>query len=180
MRTLRLSLIGTVILVLLGGIGSSVALAQDKAEGVTEELLFEVTLPPGVMSDWLERIGTSGLTFAPGVEAVIGTDNEGMRGRVLYVESGELVVTPMVDSPVWQGGAALGGSPGVAPAGEAVRLEPGDLIFLPVIAAADLVPGATTVIANPGAEPAMTQGLHAHAYESFPGWPEGILAAHPR
>ena len=77
------------------------------------------------MSDQLERINTGGLTIAPGVEVVLGTDIEPIRGRVLYLESGGLVVTPMVDSPVWLGGAALGGSPDIAPAGEAVKLEPG-------------------------------------------------------
>ena len=93
----------------------------------------------------------------------------------MYLESGEIVVTPMVDAPVWQAGAALGGSPVTAPAGEAIRLVPGDLIFLPVVAADDLVPGALTTIANPGTEPAVLRGFHAHARGGgWPGWPTGM------
>lgn len=79
--------------------------------------------------------------FAPGVEAVIGIDNEGIRGRFLYVESGQLKIVPMVDSPIWLDGAALGGFAAIAGAGEEVQLEVGDLIFIPVIAVDDLVPG---------------------------------------
>ena len=177
MRTVWAAGAAIVVCLALGGGLAAAQEASPAASGpneVTPEELFEVTLPPGVMSDQLERINTGGLTIAPGVEVVLGTDIEPIRGRVLYLESGGLVVTPMVDSPVWLGGAALGGSPDIAPAGEAVKLEPGDLIFLPVIAVGDLVPGATITIANLGVEPTVTRGFHAHAYESFPGWPEGI------
>ena len=177
MRRLLAAGAAIVVCLALGGLLVAGQEASPEASGpdeATTELLFEVTLPPGVMSDQLERINTGGLTIAPGVETVLGTDIEPIRGRVLYLESGRLVVTPMVDSPVWQGGAALGGSPVTVPAGEAVALEPGDLIFLPVIPVGDLVSGATITIANPGAEPAVTRGLHAHAYESSPGWPDGI------
>ena len=177
MRTVWAAGAAIVMCLALGELPAAAQEASPAASGpneVTSEELFEVTLPPGVMSDQLERINTGGLTVAPGVEVVLGTDIEPIRGRVLYLESGGLVVTPMVDSPVWLGGAALGGSPDIAPAGEAVKLEPGDLIFLPVIAVGDLVPGATITIANLGVEPAVTRGFHAHAYESFPGWPDGI------
>jgi hypothetical protein len=85
------------------------------------------------MGDRLERINSGGLIVDPGVEATIGTANEGIRGRFMYVESGELVITPMVDSPVWQAGAARGGDARVAQAGEPVGLGSGDLIFLPVL-----------------------------------------------
>jgi hypothetical protein len=179
MRNLRAA--GAAILGCLA-LGGLPALAQEASPSpvasgpteVTEELLFEVTLPPGAMGERLERINSGGLVIAPGIEAVIGTDNEGIRGRFMYVESGHLLVTPMVDSLIWLAGTALGGTVSIAQAGEAVRLEPGDLIFLPVIAVDDLVPGTTIIVANPGSEPAETRGFHAHAYESFPGWPGGI------
>jgi hypothetical protein len=161
----------------LGGLPALAHGASPAATGpneVTAELLVEVTLPPGAMGERLERINSGGLIIAPGLEAVIGSDNEAIRGRFMYVESGQLVVSPMVDSPTWQAGTALGGPASIAPAGEAVRLEPGDLIFLPVIPVDDLVPGATITVANPGTVPAETRGFHAHAYESFPGWPDGI------
>jgi hypothetical protein len=172
----RLSAVGSVIVVCLA-LGGLPALAQETSgepEGLATELLFEATLPPGAMGGYLERINSGGLTVAPGAEAVIGIDNEGMRGRFLYVESGQIAITPMVDSPVWLEGAALGGSAGVARAGEEALLQPGDLIFIPVLAVEDLVPGATIVVVNRGSEPAVTRGFHAHAYESFAGWPEGI------
>jgi hypothetical protein len=173
MRRLWAAGAAIVMCLTLGGVPAVAQEPSSEPSEVTTELMFEVTLPPGVMSDELQRINTGGLTVAPGVEAAIGTDNEAIRGRLLYVESGEIVVTPMVDSPVWLGGAALGGSPGVAPTGEAVRLEPGDLIFLPVIAAREVVP--PTTIANPDTEPAVLRGFHAHARGGgFPGWPTGI------
>jgi hypothetical protein len=161
----------------LGGLPSLAQEASSGPDEATTELLFEVTLPPGVMSDELERINTEGLTVAPGVEAVLGTDIEPIRGRLLYVESGEIVVTPMVDSPVWLGGAALSGSRGIAPGGEAVTLVPGDLVFLPVVAASDIVPGATITIANHGTESAVLRGFHAHARSGGLAaftWPDGI------
>jgi hypothetical protein len=166
-----------VVCLALGGVPVAAQEASGGPTEVTSNVLFEVTLPPGVMSDELERINTEGLTIAPGVEAVLGTDIEPIRGRLLYVESGEIVVTPMVDSPVWLGGAALSGSPGIAPGAEPVTLVPGDLIFLPVVAASDIVSGATTTIANPGTEPAVLRGFHAHAktggLAAF-AWPDGI------
>ena len=177
MRRLWAATAAMLVCLALGGLLAQAREASGEPGEVTAELLFEVTLPPGVMSDELERINTGGLTVAPGVEAVLGTDIEPMRGRLLYVESGEIVVTPMVDSPVWQGGAALGGTPQTVPAGEAVQLAPGDLIFLPVVAASDIVSGATTTIANPGTEPAVLRGFHGHARTGGSpafAWPDGI------
>jgi hypothetical protein len=143
MRRTRHSLAAMIALMVLGGVGGvSMAQAQEApcAPGdPCDEVLFEVTLPPGAMGDRLERINSGGLIVDPGVEAVMGTDDAS-----------------------------------VARAGEPVQLAPADLIFLPVLAVEDLVPGATIAIANPGSEPAVTRGFHAHAYESFSGWPDGI------
>lgn len=171
----RVAMASAVVLLSLT-VGGQLATAQEASgEGeLTPEPAYEVVLPPEVMSDRLERVNTGGLTVEPGVRATIGADVEPMRGRLFYVESGQVELTPMVDSPVWQDGVTEGGATGTVPGGEAVVLDTGELMFLPVIAPADVDPDATTGIANPGTEPAVLRGFHGHSGGGNDVWPDGV------
>lgn len=172
MRVVRPPLVWAAILIVLGTFSSP---AVGQPGPATEGTIFEVTVPSSLLSTDLERINTGGLAIAPGTEAVMGIDNEAIRGRLFFVESGSVEVTPLVDSLVWHGAAALGAAPRFAPAGEVAPLQPGDLVFLPVVGAHELEPGSTTTIANPGTEQAVLRGFHAHARGGgWPGWPAGI------
>lgn len=173
MRTLWLSLVGTVMLVLLGGLGSAVVGQDD--EGVSSETLFEITIPADALPEALEKVNIETLTVAAGVDVSIGVENESLRGKALYVDSGELVLEPMVDALLWPQDAALGSAPVIAPAAEEVRLLPGDLVFLPAIPFDELREDAVIRIANPGSEPARMIGFHTHERGGqFPGFPAGI------
>lgn len=171
----KIALASAAVLVSLT-VGGQLATAQEASgEGeTTPEAAYEVFVPPEVMSDRLERVNTGGLTVEPGVQAIVGADIEAMRGRLFYVESGQIELTPMVDSPVWQDGVTQGKATGTAPAGEAAALDTGELIFLPVIAPTDVDPDATIGIANPGAEPAVLRGFHGHSGGGNDVWPEGV------
>ena len=171
----KMPLASLVVLMSLA-VGGQLATAQEaSSEGEpTSDPTYEVFLPPEVMSDRLERVNTGGLTVEPGVRAIVGADVEAIRGRLLYVESGQIELTPMVDSPVWQDGVTQGGATGTAPAGEAAVLDTGELIFLPVIAPTDVDPDATIGIANPGSEPAVLRGFHGHSGGGNDVWPEGV------
>jgi hypothetical protein len=171
----RLAFVSAVVL-MSSTVGGQSATAQEASgEGaLAPEPAYEVFLPPEVMSDRLERVNTGGLTVEPGVRAIVGADIEAMRGRLFYVESGQIELTPMVDSPVWQDGVTRGGATGTVPGGEAVVLDTGELIFLPVIAPADVDPDATIGIANPGSEPAVLRGFHGHSGGGNDVWPEGV------
>jgi len=182
MRTLRMSLAGTVILALLGGLGGAVVAAAQSDEtgstdGLTSEVLFEVVLPVEALPDQLGKMNTLILTVEPGVEATIGIDNEAMRGRAFYLDSGELIIEPMVDALVWRSDETHRGSPTTVEAAEPTQLAPGDLIFLPAVPFEELHPDAVVGITNPGTEPAVMMGFHTHAAGGgFPGWPRGVAA----
>ena len=177
MRTLRLSLVGTIILVLLGGLGGTVLTQGESAADVadTSEVLFEVVLPPEVMPTELGKINLEQQTLQPGFDASIGVSNEAMRGRAAYVAEGELRVVPMVDAWLWRAQAATGGPPEVVVAGETAVLSSGDLIYLPAVAAEELDPEAVVGLANPGAVATRFVGFHVHQIGGgFPGWPTGM------
>ena len=181
MRTLRLYLVGTVILALLGGLGGMVV-AQEGQEpassgSATDEPLFEMTIPLQLMPTVLGKINLERHEVSPGFEASIGIENEAIRGKSLYLAEGELLVTPMVDAWAWRGGAADGGTPEVAVAGQPISLSTGDVIYLPAVPEDRLTPDATTVVANPGETTAVLLGHHAHDSsipDRFPGWPIGM------
>ena len=181
MRTLRLSLVGTVILLLLSGL-SVAAVAQTEGsattDALTSEVLFEVTIPAEAVPERLTKMNTLILTVDPGVEASIGSANEAMRGRALYLDEGELIIEPMADALVWRGDEVLGGSPETVTAATPTELAAGDLIFLPAIADAALDPAAAVRVQNPGTVPAVTLGFHTHAAGGgFLGWPDGFTGA---
>ena len=150
------------------------SLGQDD-EGVSSETLFEITIPADALPEALEKVNIETLTVAAGVDVSIGVENESLRGKALYVDSGELVLEPMVDALLRPQDAALGSAPVIAPAAEEVLLLPGDLVFLPAIPFDELREDAVIRIANPGSEPARMIGFHTHERGGqFPGFPAGI------
>ena len=147
-------------------------------DALTSEVLFEVTLPAEAVPERLTKMNTLILTVDPGVEASIGSANEAMRGRALYLDEGELIIEPMADALVWRGDDVLGGSPETVTAATPTELAAGDLIFLPAIPDAALDPDAAVRVQNPGTVPAVTLGFHTHAAGGgFPGWPDGVTGA---
>ena len=158
MRTLRLSLAGTVILSLFVGIGTAVVVGQSDESTVPagsfeREVLFDVTVPADAMPERLGRVNLEIQVVEPGVAVDVGIDNEAARGKSFYIESGQLVVEPMVDALHWKAASTVGGSPETIPPGVSTRLPQGSLILLPAVEPDELVEGAVLRLANPGTEP---------------------------
>ena len=178
MRTLKRPIafvVGTALL----GVMNSAAAAQSEdvapADGFASDVMFEITLPAAAMPARLGRVNMEIHTIEPGVDAEVGIGNEAARGKALYIESGELLIEPMVDALHWAPGTTLDGSASTVAAGEAVRLIPGSLILLPAIEPDQLLEGAVIRVSNPGDEPVIAPGFHLHSLDgSFPGWPSGI------
>jgi hypothetical protein len=178
MRTLRLSLVGTVVLVLLGGTGGA-ALAQDEVSGETEamsDVVWELAIPNEAIPDDFVKLIMEDWTLDPGIDtsgdptSVLG--NEALRGRGLVIESGEVEVTPATQAMLWRGAE---GDPELSVAGEPVRLGSGDAIYLPAIPDADVDKAAPMAFVNPGTEPATARSFHLHQNEgSFYGYLPGI------
>lgn len=177
MRTLRLSLAGTMIAMLLSGLGGA-AVAQDDPVTVdaVSETAWELPIPVDALPTEFVKLVVEEWTLAPGTDttgdraSVLG--NEALRGRGLVVEGGEWLVTPATDALLWQGTV---GEPGTTPAGEAVTLVAGDAIFLPAVPDEAVEPEAPIGIANPGAEEATALAFHTHQEGgSFYGFPQGL------
>lgn len=178
MRTLRLSLAGMVIMVLLGGAGGT-ALAQDDVSGETEamsEVVWELAIPNEALPDDFVKLVMEDWTLDPGIDtsgefaSVLG--NEALRGRGLVIESGEVDVTPATEAMLWPGAK---GDPETVLAGEMVRLGVGDAIYLPAIPDADVDKEAPMAFVNPGTEPATARSFHLHQNGgSFYGYLPGI------
>ena len=177
MRTMRLSLVGVVLLALAGGPGGAV-MAQEAADtdaGGSGEVLFDIVVPPASMPAKLGKVNLERQTLEPGFDASIGVDNESMRGRAAYVAEGELQITPMGDAWLWRGEAATGGTPEVVVAGDTAALATGDLIYLPAVPAEGLDAEAVVGLTNPGTVPTTIVGFHVHQVGGgFPGWPLGM------
>jgi hypothetical protein len=159
-------------------LGGLPALAQDAspAPGVIQrDVLFDVTVPVDVMPDELTKINLERQTIAPGMAGIIDAGNEAIRGRVLMVDAGELVITPMADAWVWQADDSTGGTGTVAAAGEPVALATGDILLIPAIPPDELDPAGVVGIANPGDVETVILGFHMHqSGGAFPGWPTGM------
>ncbi len=178
MRTLRLSLVGTVIVVLLGGTGGT-ALAQGDASGETEamsKVVWELAIPSEALPDDFVKLVMEDWTLDPGIDtsgefaSVLG--NEALRGRGLVIESGEVEITPATEAMLWRGAE---GDPVSSPAGEMVRLAIGDAIYLPAIPDADVDKEVPMAFVNPGTEPATARSFHVHQNGgSFYGYLPGI------
>jgi hypothetical protein len=177
MRTLRLSLSGTIIVALLSGLGGA-AVAQDEtgASEATRETRLELTIPAAALPTDFVSLVVENWTLAPGTDTTTGSSgvlgNEALRGRGLVVESGGLLVTPATEALLWRD---LTGEPEMTPAGEALTLAVGEAIFLPAIPDAEVDAEASVGIANPGSEEATAWSFHTHqAGGTFSGYPSGL------
>ena len=161
-----------VVCLALGGL--PVAAQDASPAGAQDEVLYEITVPPEAIPDRLGKIVVDEWTVDSGTDVSIPYDNEGILGRGMYLESGELTVTPAYDALLWTGEAARGGSQVIAPAGEEVALAAGDVLLLPAVPRDQLDPTAEVGIANPGTTDAQVFAFHMHWWENWPGWPRGI------
>jgi hypothetical protein len=175
MRMARLPIVGMALLMLLGG-GLPV-LGDDDA--VTEDVLFEVSVPASAVPDPFLNLYFEGHTIAPGADGFIRLGVEYMRGRALYVDAGELVIAPGADALLWRQEATVDGEPEDVPAGESVSLMAGDLILLPAIPRDEVDTQASIHIANPGTETSVTYGFHMCTGGGGPAWPEGVATIPP-
>lgn len=126
------------------------------------QTLVEMTISPDQMPEELAKLGFDRHTVMPGVVAEFDQADEGIRGRTMYLESGTLVVEPLVPSPVWRNGSPIGSDPELAQPGEKVRLEVGDSMYLPAMREDEFGPDDRIRISNPGTEPAVQIGVHLH------------------
>jgi hypothetical protein len=178
MRTLRLSLAGTVILALLGGMGSSAIAQAEEAEleTATIEVIWELPVPSEALPDDFVKLVIEDWTLAPSTDTAESTasvlGNEALRGRGLVIETGELSVTPATEAMLWRGTT---GDPQMSPAGEPVTLAVGDAIFLPAVPDDEVDRDAPIVIVNAGAGAATARSFHTHqSGGSYLGFPTGL------
>ena len=179
MRTLRLSLVGAVILALLGGLGGTVIAqteGEDASEGVAQETLFELLIPSEALPEDFLRLIVEQWTLAAGSDSSDGlansASNKAFRGRAIVVDSGELLIEPVVDALVWR---SDGTEAETVLAGEAVTVAAGDAIFLPAIPDAEVDAEAMLRLANPGSEDATALSFHTRqASGTFTGYPPGL------
>ena len=172
MRRLWAASAAMLVCLALGGLP---AMAQEESPAVGQgEVLYEITVPETAIPDALGKVVVEEWTVAPGTDVTIAYDNEGILGRGMIVESGQLEVTPAYDALLWTGEAAQGGSPVIIPAGEPVSLAVGDVLLLPAIPREQLDPTREVRIGNAAATDAEVFAFHMHWWESFPGWPAGI------
>jgi|GEM_PF-5349458 len=179
MRTLRLSLAGSVILVLLGGLGGAVMAQSEEASGaeVASETVFELLIPSEALPEDFVKLVVEQWTLAAGSDSsddfAATASNEWLRGRAIVVDSGEFVITPVTDALLWRG---AGTDREVAPAGETVSVAVGDAIFLPAIPDAEVDAEAVLGLANPGSEDATALSFHTHQRGgTFYGFPQGLM-----
>lgn len=150
MHTRRLVLAGVVTIGLL--VTSAVGALADEddqaveADGVSEEVLFELTLARDDLPRELHGIEVERWKMAPGVELAIDAVSTVSGGRAIVVEGGVLEVVPVVDSVVWQ---AASSSPDIATAGEVARLGAGDSIYLPIVRPPAAAGAVQLTISNP-------------------------------
>lgn len=163
MRTLRLTLAGSVILALIGG-ANCITLAQAaEAPEAASEMLFELSVPRWALPDDIAALEVADWTLEAGTD-VTGEQHtsqayETMRNRAIVVTSGTFLIAPTTDALLWP---APGAAPEVTPAGEAVTLRPGEAIFLPAVPADEIDPERYLRVANPGPENAEGFTFHAH------------------
>ena len=178
MRTLRLSLVATVSLVLLGApIGTTFAQGDQAGEAeASTEVVWELSIPGWALPHDFVKLVLEDWTLAPGTDtsdsgaSVLG--NEAYRGRGLIVESGELVITPATDVLFWRGAT---GDPETGPAGEPVTLAVGDAIFLPAIPIDEVDDEAQIIFANPRSEAVTARSFHTHQKDgTFYGYLPGV------
>ena len=126
------------------------------------EVLVEMTIAPDLMPDPIAKLGVDRHTIQPGVVAEFDRDDEGIRGRSIYLESGTMIVEPLVPSLVWRAVGLIGAPPEVAQAGAAVQLNAGDSMYLPALSREAFRENDRIRITNPGSEPAVQLGVHLH------------------
>jgi len=171
----RLWAAGAAIVVCLLSGGLPVLGQEASPSGVTGDVLYAITVPAESIPIGLVKIPVDQWTIAPGVDAVTSLSNEAIRGRGCLVRSGTLVVRPVTDSQLWRAGDAVHGPSSVAPGGEPVALELGDVLLLPAIPEAQVDPATKVGLANPGSTEAVVFCFHMHQPGgAFSGWPDGI------
>jgi hypothetical protein len=145
MRTLRLSLVGAVILVLLGGLGVVVA-----GTGASEDVVVEVLSDRGVMPgeaipEDAVRIALTRTSIEPGLSGEKGSDQPHAWASLEYVQHGSLTFTDDDRMRIWRAGGATED----VPAGTTVSVETGDLVLF-------YEGGAGRSFTNLGPEPFVT------------------------
>jgi hypothetical protein len=155
--------------------GGSVPGAAPGDAEVTNETLFELTIPSAALPDDFAYFVVEDLTLAADTVSIddyrTSQANESMRGRAFLVESGEFLFEPTTDALLWPGS---GQAPQVAPAGEAVTVRPGEAIFLPAMADTEVDGENYLRIANPGSEDATARSFHTCDLTPFGGLASGL------
>jgi hypothetical protein len=173
MRRMWATGVAIVVCLALGGV--PVAGQDASPHGMTSQVLYQITVPATAMPVGLVKIPVDQWTVDPGVDTMTQLGNEAMRGRGCLVRSGTFVVRPATDSLVWRAADAVGGRSTVAPAGEPVTLETGDVLLLPAIPDDQVDPAAEVGLANPGDTEAVVFCFHMHQPGGqFSGWPDGF------
>ncbi len=122
MRTLRLSLAGTVILVLLG----SAALAQEEVPRASVKVLADHGVIPGeAIPEDAVRLGIARTSIEPGVTGEVGSAQPHEWASLEYVERGSITWTDNDRAVIWRADGATED----LPAGTTASADAGDLVL---------------------------------------------------
>ncbi len=125
MRTLRLSLVGTVIVMLLGGLGSTV-LAHDEMPGVGVEVLGDLGAIPGeAIPEDAVRVAFARTSIEPGVTGEVGSAQPHEWASLECVQHGSLTFTDSDRTVIWR----VGETTEDLPAGTTASVNTGDLVL---------------------------------------------------
>ena len=141
---------------------------------IERQVLFEMTLMPADLPDQFVKLDFDRSTVAPGADITFGALDEGIRGRGLYLESGELLVKSLVPSPVWRGNEEIGAPPEVVQPGGEIHLAAGDSMLIPVMATSEIAENTGIRLANPATVAAVFVGFHLHEQGGTFSYPQGL------
>jgi hypothetical protein len=136
--------------------------ASPVSDTMQREIVVEMTILPEQMPENLVKALVDIHTVQPGIVAEFGWDDEGIRGRSMYLLAGTLIVEPLLPSPVWWASSPIGADPEIVQPGDSVELNVGDSMYLPAMNEDVIGENDRILISNPGDVEAVQIGIHLH------------------
>jgi len=126
MRTLRLSVVGAMILTMLGGFAVGVMAESEVDEGVTVEVLSDVgVIPLEAIPVDADHVSYARISSDPGVSGEVGSGQPQAWANLEYVDEGASSATVAERSRIWR----ADGSVEDIPAGVASSVSAGDTVL---------------------------------------------------
>jgi len=126
MRTLRLSLVGAAILMMLGGVAAGVMAESEVDEGVTVEVLSDVgVVPLDAFPEDADHVAYARLSVQPGLSGEVGSGQPQEYSSLEYVDEGASIATSAERSRIWRADGTIED----IPAGVASSAGAGDTLL---------------------------------------------------